>query len=195
MVKSGTGKSWDNRHASAEGLGSLALVLTENIHLLPTSGKALDLACGRGANALLLAESGLDVDAWDYSPVAIQRLKQAAQESGLEINCEVRDVVQHPPSAHSYDVILVAHFLDRSLTKPILDSLRGNGLLFYQTFTRSAVSENGPSDQARRLGDNELLDMFSPLRPRVYREELLLGDISQGWRDMAMLVGQKLAKG
>ena len=191
MDRSGTTSKWDSRHAEAEGLGNQARVLTENIHLLPNSGKALDLACGRGANALLLAEAGLEVDAWDQSPVAIQRLKQAAQESGLEINCEVRDVVRHPPPAHSYNVVLVAHFLDRDLTGPIINALNSGGLLFYQTFTQSAVTDNGPSDKAMRLADNELLDMFSSLQPRVYREELFLGDVARGWRDMAMLIGQK----
>ncbi len=151
----------------------------------------LDLACGRGANALLMADAGLEVDAWDRSPVAIQRLNQAAEESGFQINCEVRDVVRQPPAADSYDVILVAHFLDRTLTTPIIDALNPGGLLFYQTFTRKKVSDRGPSDPAMRLADSELLDMFRPLQPRVYREELLLGDPSLGWRDMAMLVAQK----
>jgi len=188
---SGTRQKWDVRHSEAEGLGNTARVLTENIHLLPTSGKALDLACGRGANALLLADAGLEVAAWDQSPVAIQRLDQAAQESGIQINSEVRDIVGQPPAAGSYDVILVAHFLDRSLSGSIIAALNPGGLLFYQTFTRNKVTESGPSDAARRLADNELLEMFSPLQPRVYREELLLGDQSLGWRDMAMLVAQK----
>ncbi len=193
MPRSGSGKNWDDRHAKAKGPGSPARVLTENIHLLPSSGKALDLACGRGVNALLLAEAGLQVDAWDNSPVAIQRLSEAVQESGLQIHCEVRDVVLNPPPANSYDVILVAHFLERSLTQPIIHALRENGLLLYQTFTQSAVTDTGPSDQTRRLGDNELLDMFTALKIRVYREELLLGDHSQGLRDMAMLVAHKVS--
>ncbi len=182
---------WDARHAEAEGLGSQARVLADNLHLLPTAGKALDLACGRGANAILLAEAGLEVDAWDQSSVAIQRLSQAAEEAKLGINCSVRDVVSQPPAADSYDVIVVAHFLDRSLSGPISQALKTGGLLYYQTFTRARVSEAGPSNPAMRLADNELLHMFSALHPRIYREELLLGDTSQGWRDLAMLVAQK----
>jgi len=184
-------EKWDARHAKAEDLGNQARVLTDNLHLLPTAGRALDLACGRGANALLLAESGLEVHAWDQSPVAIRRLTQAATETGLCIECAVRDVVRQPPSADSYDVILVAHFLDRSLAGPIVQALKAGGLLFYQTFTRTRVSEAGPSDPDMRLADNELLCMFKSLHPRAYREELLLGDLSRGWRDMAMLVAQK----
>ena len=49
--------------------------LRENIHLLPQiSGNALDLACGMGGNAILLAqESKLTVNAWDISSVAISK--------------------------------------------------------------------------------------------------------------------------
>lgn len=191
MNRSEIRKKWDSRHSEADGLGNPARVLTENIHLLPASGKALDLACGRGANTLLLANAGLEVDAWDQSTVAIRRLNQAAAETGLRINSEIRDVVQYPPPADSYDVILVAHFLDRSLSGPIIDALNNTGLLLYQTFTRTRVTGNGPSDPAMRLAEGELLEMFGSLAPRVYREELLLGDQSHGWRGMAMLVAQK----
>ena len=44
---------------------SAAKVLTENHYLLPSTGVALDLACGLGANALYLAQQGLAVTAWD----------------------------------------------------------------------------------------------------------------------------------
>jgi len=46
--------------------------LTQNQHLLPSQGTALDLACGQGGNSQLLAKAGLDVLAWDSSAVAIE---------------------------------------------------------------------------------------------------------------------------
>src|SRR5882724_1266274 len=46
-------------------------VLVENVHLLPTHGRALDVACGLGAGSIFLARHGLKVVAWDISPVAI----------------------------------------------------------------------------------------------------------------------------
>jgi hypothetical protein len=64
--------------------------------------------------------------------------------------------------------------------------------LFYQTFVRDKVSPQGPSNPEFLLAENELLTMFAPLRPRVYREECDLGDISQGLRNEALFVGQKL---
>ena len=182
---------WDKRHQEAEGIGNPAKVLLENLHLLPSQGDALDLACGRGANALLLAEAGLRVQAWDLSSVAIERLQKEVDSRGLDIQAETRDVIAHPPLAESYDLILVSHFLDRALAPRIIEALRPGGLLFYQTFSQVAVSDRGPDNPAFRLADNELLELFRPLRVRVYREEGRLGDISKGWRDIAMLVAEK----
>ena len=184
-------KKWNRRHRQVEGLGSPARVLTENLHLLPARGDALDLACGRGVNALLLAEAGLAVQAWDISRVAIDRLMEEAGARGLAIRASVRDVTRRPPEPASFDVILVSHFLDRGIAPALIDALRPGGLLFYQTFTRDAVSDSGPSSPGMRLGENELLALFRPLRLRVYREEGRLGDTGRGWRDRAMLVAEK----
>ena len=182
---------WDQRVREAGDAGRIAHVLQENPHLLPSCGRALDLACGRGANALRLAACGLDVSAWDISPVAIDRLKAEAKEQGFEITAEVRDVIACPPPGNTYDVILVSYFLERSLVSAIIDALRPDGLLYYQTFTRLSVSTCGPANPAYRLADNELLSLFEALQVRCYREEAVLVDTSRGVRDVAMLVAQK----
>ncbi len=121
-------EKWNRRHSEADGGGEPAWVLTENIHLLSSGGRALDLACGRGASALVMARSGFDVTAWDISPVAIERLTSEAATLGLEMTAETRDVVSQPPEAASFDLILVSHFLDRSLASTIVDALRPGGI-------------------------------------------------------------------
>ena len=89
---------WDERHAAATDIGAPAEVLLQNAHLLPARGVALDLACGRGANALWLAEhTALELHAWDFSPAGVARLEAAARTRGLRIATEVRDVVARPP--------------------------------------------------------------------------------------------------
>lgn len=171
----------------------MAEVLAQNTHLLPAKGDALDLACGRGANALHLATAGLRVSAWDLSPVAIDRVILTAERQGVEITAEVRDVVLQPPAPDSFDVILVSYFLERTLAPFLIESLRPGGLLFYQTFTREAVSDCGPRNPAYRLAENELLQLFQSLRVRCYREEGRLGDIDRDCRDIAMLVAQRIS--
>ncbi|MGB9671476.1 MAG: class I SAM-dependent methyltransferase, partial [Halothiobacillaceae bacterium] len=75
---------WNSRHADAER-SAAAWALREHVHLLPAAGDALDLACGLGANALRMAEHGLRVQAWDFSPVAIERLRETLNHSAFPV--------------------------------------------------------------------------------------------------------------
>ncbi len=182
---------WDARYRGADKVPEPALVLSEFQHLLPPSGQALDLACGLGGNALLLAERGLTTYAWDVSPVAIERLKQEAESRRLDVKTEARDVVAAPPEPASFDVIVVSRFLERKLAPALVQALRPGGLIFYQTFTAARVSDTGPKDPEYRLADNELLALFASLRLLIYREEGLAGELSKGLRGEAMLVAQQ----
>lgn len=187
---------WDARYRSADRVAEaaeVAEVLSANRHLLPHWGVALDLACGLGGNALLLAEHGLETHAWDVSSVAIARLAVQARRQGLIVRTAVRDVERDPPAAEGFDVIVVSRYLHRPLLATLAEALRPGGLLFYQTFTLEATSERGPTNPAYRLQPGELLERFRGLRIRFYREEGRLGDIRRGWRDEAMLVAEKPA--
>ena len=185
-------EKWDRRHGANERPVEPAIVLRANDHLLPRRGRALDLACGLGGNALYLAERGLEVSAWDLSPVAVQRLRAEAEVRGVRIDARTRDIIRQPPPASSFDVMVVSHFLDRGLATAIAAALRPGGLLFYQTFSREAASDQGPSNPDYRLAHNELLQLFSGLVVRFYRDEGRLGEVSRGVRDLAMLVAQRL---
>jgi 2-polyprenyl-3-methyl-5-hydroxy-6-metoxy-1,4-benzoquinol methylase len=183
---------WNQRYRNnSEPLPSAAPVLADNRHLLPSAGCALDLACGLGGNALLLAQHGLAVWAWDSSAVAIDKVSQLAQTQNLSIQTELRDVVVSPPTPDSFDVITVSRFLERSLAAALIAALKPGGLLFYQTFTAIKAQSGGPSNPAYLLADNELLHLFAGLRLRVYREENCLGDPQQGQRNTAMLVAEQ----
>lgn len=170
-----------------------AAVLTGFEHLLPASGDALDLACGLGGNALHLARRGLITRAWDSAATAIDRLAAQAHAEELPLTAEIRDVVERPPAASTFDVIVVSRFLDRALCPALAAALRPGGLLFYETFTRAGVTGHGPRNAQYRLGDNELLALFPGLRVRVYRDEDRAGATDRGLRDLAWLVAQRPA--
>lgn len=185
-------KKWDQRYRQPPNHEpSSAQVLRENLHLLPKIGDALDLACGLGGNALMLAKAGLQVQAWDLSPVAVASLQSRLMGESGSLSATVRDVSANPPQPASFDVIVVSYFLDRTLTQPLCAALRPGGLLFYQTFVRDKVSPLGPSNPDFLLAEGELLSMFAELRPRIYREEGRLGNTTQGLRNEALFVGQK----
>jgi SAM-dependent methyltransferase len=191
-VDSQTQHAWNARYQETASVPQAAYVLWENQHLLPATGQALDLACGLGGNALLLATCGLDTWAWDISDIAVARVQAAAQQQGVVLHAEVRDVVACPPCAESFDVIVVSRFLDRDLAPALIEALRPAGLLFYQTFTQVTIGDvKGPITPAYRLAPQELFTLFHPLRILVYREEGSGGDTTRGWRNEALLVAQK----
>lgn len=182
-------RKWDERYrGQAVDETRAARVLTENLHLLPAQGPALDLACGLGPHACLLARAGLQVDAWDLSSVAIETLQAYAETHRLALHAEVRDVAVSPPPPDSYDVIVVVHFLERRLAPALIAALRPGGLLFYQTF---AGIGPGPANPNFRLAHGELLRLFADLTLVVYREEHDIGDHTRGLRGEAMLIARK----
>ena len=75
-------EKWNARYRAATGERQASRVLAENLHLLPERGLALDLACGLGANSILLARQGLKVAAWDIADVAIAALQETAVTVG-----------------------------------------------------------------------------------------------------------------
>jgi SAM-dependent methyltransferase len=149
-----------------------AEVLKDNVHLLPSTGAALDYASGLAANALLLAQQGLAVTAWDYSCVAVEKINQYATEKALKLDGEVKDLEQdYQLLSGQFDVICVSYFLHRPSMSKLYDLLAPGGLLFYQTFSGSQRNSIGPSREAFRLRRGELLQTFSDMELLFYRED------------------------
>ena len=183
---------WDQIYAAGnEKPAEPCRALSSHSHLLPAEGDALDLACGRGGNALYLAARGFAAHAWDISPVAVKALSDRARRNGLPLAAQQRDVSADPPEPETFDIIVVSRFLDRAIAPAICDALRKHGLLFYQTFIREKTGDTGPNNPAYRLEANELLRLFQSLHLIYYHEEGNVGDTARGFRNEAMLVAQK----
>ena len=168
-----------------------SIVLVNNDFLLSSHGRVLDLACGLGANALFMAEKGLDVHAWDISSIALMRLQQQAEQKGVRISTKQLFIDPKMLPNTSFDVIVLTRFLDRSLCNAIMESLKQGGLLFYQTYVREKTQAVGPKNPSYLLARNELLSLFKPLKLLVYRENSLVGNLQCGERSEALFVGQK----
>jgi 2-polyprenyl-3-methyl-5-hydroxy-6-metoxy-1,4-benzoquinol methylase len=185
---------WNNIYRAGDhGNGDACQVLAEHIHLLPTTGCALDLACGMGGNAILLANQGLVTSAWDISEAAIRKLDAQAKKQNLRIITQVTDVTRNPPVHNSFDIIVISRFLERQLIPDLKQAIRPDGLIFYQTYTRIRADEKGPQNPDYLLKDNELLSLFHDFRILFYREEGITGNLERGYRNEAMLVAQKQA--
>src|SRR6202158_2838164 len=87
---------WDERYRSgvraAEDLDAVPTPLLVETAKKLAPGKALDLACGSGRNALWLAEQGWSVTAVDGSPVAIEVLRSRASKRGVMVSTRVADL-------------------------------------------------------------------------------------------------------
>ncbi len=180
------------KNASTDQFPQPAQVVVDFAHLLPATGRALELACGTGGNALFLAERGFDCWAWDISDVALEQLATQAEKARLTVHTEARDIESESLPAESFDVIVVTHFLNRSICEQIVNMLKPAGLLFYQTFTVAALELGfGPNNADYLLRPNELIRLFNQLQIHGYREDGLVSDSQDGLSGQAYLVASK----
>ena len=101
---------WDRRYASTENLWSSRpnrFLVAEVEHLEP--GRAIDLACGEGQNAIWLATRGWDVTGIDYSQVAIAKARSRAERESVTVRFACADLVEYEPETGSYDLALVLY--------------------------------------------------------------------------------------
>ncbi len=132
--------------------------------LLPSSGRALDVACGSGRHALWLAARGLRVDALDRDAERIVFLSDVASRLKLEVSAEIRDLETGDADLGTaeYDVIAVVHYLYRPLFPALVRALRPGGLLLYETFLAGHTGK-GPTNPAFLLDPGELRSLVAPL--------------------------------
>lgn len=136
-------------------------------------GRALDIACGAGRNALYLAACGYEVDAVDISPTALERARAKASERGLEVNFIEADLDSFNPEHGGYDLVVVARYVNRKLLPRLAQALKPGGALLYEHHIRTDLEVDGPKDPEFRLAPGELRKQFAQLDLRFYREGLV----------------------
>jgi SAM-dependent methyltransferase len=100
------------------------------LDVLPTSGPALDLACGVGAQSLWMAARGLRVTALDVSSVAIEITTEAAGAAGLVVDATVWDTdAGLPAEAQDLAMIVCQRYRAQDLYTEFVDRLRPGGVL------------------------------------------------------------------
>jgi len=137
-------------------------------------GPVVELACGRGRNALAVAAAGIPVVGIDRDPEALAGLRAAARDRGLPVSALRADLeTPHgiPLRTGSCGAILVFRFLFRPLAAAIEAALAPGGLLLYETFTVHQRSLGpGPRSPAFLLDPGELRKLFSGLEVLAYSE-------------------------
>jgi dihydroneopterin aldolase len=136
-------------------------------------GAALDLAAGRGRNALYLAAQGFDVEAIDGDEQGLRALQQAAQDRNLSnVSVQCTDLEANPPlPKEQYDTIIVFFYLQRDLFPSLIGALKSGGILMYETFLiDNHLKRIHPRRREFCLDHNELLRLASGLRILHYEE-------------------------
>lgn len=144
-------RAWDERYADSRQWSTTPnQFVAEALADLPP-GRALDLACGEGRNALWLAGLGWSVTALDFSSVGIERGRSAAQQAGLAVDWVVGDALTHP--LHQVDLAVVAYLQlppeqRREAVRRTWAALAPGGTFFLVAHDSSNLTEGtgGPQD-------------------------------------------------
>jgi SAM-dependent methyltransferase len=142
-------------------------------------GPVVDLACGRGRNALAIARDGTPVIGIDRQPDFLAALQTRAAAESLPVAL-VRADLEHPAgpplARRSCGAIAVFRFLHRPLCPALVEALRPGGLLLYETFTLHQKDlPHGPGNPAFLLESGELRRLFSALEVLAHWEGVLPG--------------------
>jgi SAM-dependent methyltransferase len=72
-----------------------------------TAGRAVDLACGEGRNAVWLAGLGWQVTGVDFSEVAIAKAREQARAAGVDVQWVVADLLDHRSPSRAFELVVV----------------------------------------------------------------------------------------
>ena len=157
---------WDAKYREVpEAAREPAPIVAELLPLLPR-GAALDLACGAGRHAVLLAQQGCRVIAVDASSAALDITEQRAHEAGLRVQRKTNlnragsavreglvlvqaDLESARLPEEAFDVILCIHYLQRSLFAQMERALRPGGMLVFETFVKPGFASTNPETRTK----------------------------------------------
>jgi SAM-dependent methyltransferase len=149
-----------------------------------TPGRALDVGCGEGADAIWLARSGWTVTAIDVSDVAVRRAREVAELAGAAVDWVCGDALLTPLPGRSFDLLSMQYpALPKAAGEPavrtLLDTVRPGGLLLavyhdlddeHREHMKSRGVDPadyvGADDLGRLLGDDFTVELHA-VEPRI----------------------------
>jgi SAM-dependent methyltransferase len=149
-------EDWNARYAQKELVWSAEpnrLFAAEVAALAP--GRALDLACGEGRNAVWLAEHGWRVTGVDFSDVALAKAAELAAARGVDVDWVVADVLEHAPERRAFDLVAMLYLQLprdelRHAVRSAVDAVAPGGTLVVLAHdsTNLTAGHGGPKDAA-----------------------------------------------
>jgi SAM-dependent methyltransferase len=177
---------WDARYSERDGARwsgrPNGRLLAEVAGLTP--GRALDVGCGEGADAIWLARSGWAVTAIDISDVAVSRAREAARLAGAAVTWIRGDALQTPLPTGSFDLVSMQYpalpkAAGEAAMRALLGTVRPSGLLLavyhdlddeHREHMKSRGVDPadyfGADDLARLLADDFTVELHA-VEPRI----------------------------
>jgi len=155
-------------------------------------GRALDIACGAGRNALFLAAAGYAVDAVDISAAGLERGRATAAERRLDVSWHCVDLEERPDALPSgpYDLIVWVRYVNVALWPAVLSRLAPGGHLLVEQHLVTNAEVVGPTSSAFRLASGELARAAAEL-VMVYEHEGLIVDPDGRTAALAQLIARR----
>ncbi|MBE0613067.1 MAG: class I SAM-dependent methyltransferase [Burkholderiales bacterium] len=171
--------------------------LASKASLLAKGSRALSIADGEGRNSVWLAEQGLRVDAFDFSPTAVAKAERLALKRGTHVRFNVSETFAWSWEPSTYDLV-AAIFIQfaspavRARLFPLIkQTLKPGGLLILQGYrTEQLLNGTGGPPEADHLYTEpmirEALADMDIIELRCYDEHV---DEGKGHAGMSALMG------
>jgi SAM-dependent methyltransferase len=147
---------WNRRYAGRELLWTATpnrFLVAETAGLAP--GRALDLACGEGRNAVWLAGQGWTVTGVDFADVALEKARRLADAGNVDVRWVTADLRDYRPEPRAYDLVLLFYLqVPAAEREPIVraaaEAVAPGGTLLVVAHDRSNLEEGhgGPQEPA-----------------------------------------------
>jgi SAM-dependent methyltransferase len=134
-------------------------------HLLPLQSQVLDLACGAGRHMRWFAAHGHHCTGVDRSPEALAEAKAHGHVMTADIEGD-----PWPLEGQTFDAVIVTNYLWRPLMPRILECLKPQGILIYETFALGHETIGKPSRPDFLLKPGELLQTCAAMHVIAYED-------------------------
>jgi 2-polyprenyl-3-methyl-5-hydroxy-6-metoxy-1,4-benzoquinol methylase len=181
---------WEKRYEARTSSppASHSLFLQRECARLPV-GRALDVACGDGRNALYLAQQHFAVDGIDIALAGLMRARHEAQRRGLSARFIQADLDAFALPARRYDVVMNVRYLNRRLLPSLKNAVRAGGMIVFETFLREQADIGHPRNPDFLLERGELERLFQDFNVLAYEEGLFQTEKDRAF--LARLLAQR----
>jgi len=172
-------RDWDARYAGRESEPSRppnAFLADFAGELLP--GRAIDLACGAGRNAVWLAERGWDVTGVDFSPVALERARTMASARGVRVSWLEANLLDYQPPAAAFDLAVVSYLQlpapqRRKVLRRAAEAVARRGFLFVVGHDTANLTDGvgGPREPGVLFTPSDVVADLAGISVEVVRAE------------------------